>query len=211
MPESVPLPSRRIIDPAAIRSVYPILGSLVIPRPIAWVSTRSVDGVDNLAPHSFFTVVSTSPPVVIVSSMGEKDTVRNARETGEFVVCGSPADQIDAINRTAVEFPAHLSEFDEIGLTREPSDVVAPPRVAESPCALECRTLRIDPIGNGLVIYGEVVSIAIDESVMDGNRVDPLRLDPIARLGGSEWSSLGDVVTRNRLSLEEFAEERETR
>lgn len=201
-------PQRRIIDPAAGRNIYPLLGALVIPRPIAWVSTRSASGVDNLAPHSFFTVVSTDPPIVLVSSMGEKDTVRNARETGEFVVCGSPGDQIEAINLTAVEFPPDVSEFEAVGLTPEPSLMVAPPRVAESPYALECRLVRIDPMGNGLVIYGEIVCIAVDERVMVDNRVDAQRLNPVARLGGVDWSLLGDVVSRRRLSLEEFAEER---
>lgn len=199
---------RVVIDPASGRNVYPLLGALVIPRPIAWVSTRSADGVDNLAPHSFFTVVSTDPPIVVVSSMGEKDTVRNARETGEFVVCGSPGDQIEAINLTAVEFPAHVSEFDAVGLTREPSLMVRPPRVAESPYALECRLVEIHQLGNGLVIYGEVVCIAIDASVMVDNRVVAARLNPVARLGGADWSLLGDVVTRKRLTLEEFSEER---
>lgn len=202
------LPSRTVIDPASGRNVYPVLGALVIPRPIAWVSTRSASGVDNLAPHSFFTVVSTDPPIVVVSSMGEKDTVRNARETGEFVVCGSPGDQIEAINLTAVEFPSNVSEFDAVGLTREPSQMVAPPRVAESPYALECRLVDIHHMGNGLVIYGQVVCIAIDESVMVDNRVVAARLNPVARLGGADWSLLGDVVTRKRLTLEEFSEER---
>lgn len=198
---------RRIIDPATKRSVYPILGALVVPRPIAWVSTRSADGIDNLAPHSFFTVVSTAPPIVMVSSMGEKDTVRNARDTGEFVVCGTPADEIEAINLTAVEFPGDVSEFDVIGLTREPSDKVAAPRVAESPYALECRLVEVREIGNGLVMFGEVISIAIDEAVLVDDRVDVRALDPVARLGGADWSLIGDVVTRPRLTLEEFTQE----
>lgn len=200
--------ARRIIDPASGVNVYPILGALVIPRPIAWVSTRSRAGVDNLAPHSFFTVVSTDPPIVLVSSMGEKDTLRNARETGEFVVCGSPGALIEQINLTSVEFPPTVSEFDAIGLTREPSLMVLPPRVVESPYALECKVVETRAMGNGIVMYGEVVCIAIDESVMEGNRVIADRLNPVARLGGADWSLLGEVVTRRRLTLEEYSEER---
>jgi len=112
------VPDRREIDPASTKAIYPLLGTLVTPRPIAWVSSISAAGVDNVAPHSFFQVVSTSPPIVMISSMGEKDTVRNIRATGEFVVCGSPASMIEEINLTSVEFPHGVSEFDRVGLTR---------------------------------------------------------------------------------------------
>ena len=92
------MPERREIDPSKAKGIYPLLGTLVTPRPIAWVSSMSAEGVDNLAPHSFFQIVSTAPPIVMISSMGEKDTVRNVRATGEFVVCGSPASMIEQIN-----------------------------------------------------------------------------------------------------------------
>ena len=203
-PATGALPQRRLVDPAATRSVYPLLGSLVVPRPIAWVSSRSQSGIDNLAPHSFFTVVSTSPPIVMFSSMGEKDTVRNIRATGDFVVCGTPASSLEAVNLTGVEFGPDVSEFDAIGLTREPSATVASARVAESPYALECRLVEIHPMGNGLVVYGEVTCIAVDEAVLVDGRVSIDLLDPIARLGGSDWSRIGEVTTRRRLTVEEF-------
>ncbi|CAB4862890.1 MAG: flavin reductase family protein [Actinobacteria bacterium] len=203
-PATGALPQRRLVDPAATRSVYPLLGSLVVPRPIAWVSSRSQSGIDNLAPHSFFTVVSTSPPIVMFSSMGEKDTVRNIRATGDFVVCGTPASSLEAVNLTSVEFGPDVSEFDAIGLTREPSATVASARVAESPYALECRLVEIHPMGNGLVVYGEVTCIAVDEAVLVDGRVSIDLLDPIARLGGSDWSRIGEVTTRRRLTVEEF-------
>lgn len=195
---------RVVIDPSAVRSVYPLLGSLVVPRPIAWVSSRSADGIDNLAPHSFFTIVSTAPPIIVFSSMGEKDTVRNIRATGEFVVCGSPAAMLEQINVTSVEFGSDISEFDVAGLTREASETVAAARVAESPYALECRLVEIQEMGNGLVVFGEVMCIAVDASVLVDGRAVIDRLDPIARLGGSDWSRIGEITTRRRPSVEEY-------
>ena len=211
MTSNSPLPSvdnevggRVVIDPSAVRSVYPLLGSLVVPRPIAWVSSRSAEGIDNLAPHSFFTIVSTAPPIIVFSSMGEKDTVRNIRATGEFVVCGSPAEMLEQINVTSVEFGSDISEFDVAGLTREASQTVAAARVAESPYALECRLVEIQAMGNGLVVFGEVMCIAVLASVLVDGRAASDRLDPIARLGGSDWSRIGEVTTRRRLSVEEY-------
>lgn len=196
--------SRVVIDPSESSSVYPLLGSLVVPRPIAWVSSRSVSGIDNLAPHSFFTIVSTAPPIIVFSSMGEKDTVRNIRATGEFVVCGSTAGLIEQINVTGVDFDPQVSEFDAAGLTREPSETVAAVRVGESPYALECRLVEIKEMGNGLVVFGEVTRIVVDESILVNGRVSVDLLDPIARLGGSDWSRIGEITTRRRLSVEEF-------
>lgn len=195
---------RVVIDPSESSSVYPLLGSLVVPRPIAWVSSRSVSGIDNLAPHSFFTIVSTAPPIIVFSSMGEKDTVRNIRATGEFVVCGSTAGLIEQINVTGVDFDPQVSEFDAAGLTREPSETVAAVRVGESPYALECRLVEIKEMGNGLVVFGEVTRIVVDESILVNGRVSVDLLDPIARLGGSDWSRIGEITTRRRLSVEEF-------
>jgi len=188
--------TRRLTDPASMPGIYSLLGSLVVPRPIGWVSTRSVDGVDNLAPHSFYQLVSTNPPIVMISTMGEK--------TGEFVVCGSPVSLIEQINITGVDFEAGASEFEIAGLTREPSAIVAPFRVAESPYALECRCCDMFEMGNGIVIFGEVVMIAVDESVMDGSRVIMDALDPVARLGASDWSALGEIFDVPRMSVDDY-------
>ena len=195
-------PERRIIDPSS--GVYPVLGALVAPRPIAWVSTTSPEGVDNLAPHSFFQIVSTAPPIVMISSMGEKDTARNARATGEFVVCGAPAAMMERINVTGIDFPSGVSEFDEAGVTREKSEKVRPPRVAESPFALECVVHDIQEVGNGVLILGEVKLIAVSEEVFEDDRVVTVRADLIARLGGSEWSQLGAIHELPRIRLEDY-------
>jgi flavin reductase (DIM6/NTAB) family NADH-FMN oxidoreductase RutF len=168
------------------------------------VSTRSVDGIDNLAPHSFYQLVSTNPPIVMISTMGEKDTARNVKQTGEFVVCGSTMELIEKINLTGIDFEAGVSEFDVAGLTREPSEFVAPFRVAESPYALECRCTDMFEMGNGIVIFGEVIMIAVDERVMDDRRVMMSELNPVARLGASDWSGLGEIVDVPRLSVADY-------
>src|SRR5688572_27937590 len=129
------------------RAAYALLNSVVVPRPIAWVSTRSADGVDNLAPHSFFTISSVQPPVVQFTSVGTKDSLRNVLATGEFTVCFCPEPLLDQVNVTATDYPPGTSEFDAAGVTREDSKLVAPPRVAESPVALECRLVGTRDFG----------------------------------------------------------------
>ena len=195
--------SRRSFDPLA-PGIYGLLSALISPRPIAWVATRSSTGVDNLAPHSFYQLVSTAPPIVMISSMGEKDTVRNIRATGEFVVCGTPASRIEQVNLTSVEFGPEVSEFDAASVTREESHIVAVARVAEAPYALECRSVGIHAVGNGIVVYGQVEHIVVDESAFDGDRVALDRLGLAARLSGPDWGLLGPVVSLPRMSVDEF-------
>ena len=197
---------RRDYDPAELRSaVYPLLNSVVVPRPIAWVTTRSAEGVDNLAPHSFFTISSVRPPVVQFTSVGTKDSLRNAVATGEFVVSLCPEELVEQVNLTGTDYPPGVSEYDAIGLTREPSSRVAPPRVAQSPVALECRVVGTHEFGgDSTVVFGEVVWIAVDESVLRDGRpaIDLLR--PLARLGADEWSTIGEVSSRRRIPYAEL-------
>jgi flavin reductase (DIM6/NTAB) family NADH-FMN oxidoreductase RutF len=200
--------TRRDYDPAALgpAQVYPILNSVVVPRPIAWVSTRSAAGVDNLAPHSFFTVSSVDPPVVQFTSVGAKDSLRNALATGEFVVCVCTEELIEQVNLTGTDYPADTSEYDAVGLTREPSTRVAPPRVAESPVALECRVIGTHDFGGGsVVVFGQVVHIAIAEAVLRDERPEIALLRPVARLGANEWSTIGAVSDRRRIPYAELA------
>ncbi len=178
-------------------AAYRLLTSAVVPRPIAWVSSRSAAGVDNLAPHSFFTVVSSRPPMVQFTSVGRKDSVTNIEETGEFVVNVTPEPLFEQVNATGTDYPRDVSEFDAVGLTREPSVTVAVPRVAESPVALECRLHEVRPTGNCLVVVGEVLHAAVDESLLDLTGgvpyVDVRRLNPLSRLGRDEWGLLGEI------------------
>jgi flavin reductase (DIM6/NTAB) family NADH-FMN oxidoreductase RutF len=197
---------RTDIDPAELGagSFYAILNSVVVPRPIAWVSTRSADGVDNLAPHSFFTVSCVDPPIVQFTSVGRKDSLRNATETGEFVVCLASEPMFEHVNATGTDFPAHLSEFSEVGLTPEPSHTVAPPRVEESPVALECRLHRTVELGDSTIVLGQVVHAAIADDVFDtdarGRRLPSAeKLRPLARLGRNEWATLGTILDITRI------------
>ena len=191
--------------------IYPLLNSVVVPRPIAWVSTRSPEGIDNLAPHSFFTISSVTPPVVQFTSIGEKDSLRNAEATGEFVVCLCPEDLVEQVNRTGTDYPRDVSEFDAAGLTREPSRLVAPPRVAESPVALECRLFGTKAFGpNGsragsVVVFGEVVWVAVDERVLRDDRPEITLLKPLARLGANQWSTIGQISERVRVPYASIA------
>ncbi|MDX3802768.1 flavin reductase family protein [Streptomyces sp. AK04-3B] len=172
---------------------YRLLTAVVVPRPIAWVSTLAADGTANLAPHSFFTVACTDPPIVQFTSVGRKDSLRNVEATGEFVVNLAPEELLGQINATATDFPAHEGEFDAVGIEREPSLRVRPPRVADSPVALECRLHSTVVIGDCTLVLGEVVHVAVDEDVVVDGRPDIRRLRPLSRLGGNEWGTVGEV------------------
>ena len=176
-----------------------LLNSLVVPRPIAWVSTRSRNGVDNLAPHSYFRVASVHPPVVQFTSLGAKDSLRNVRETGEFVVNVATYDLARAVNATATEYPPEVREFDAVGLAREPSARVGPPRVAASPVVLECRAAGEAAFPAATVVFGEVVHVAVKPAVLRDGAVAPDLLDPVARLGRSDWTRLGEVFELRRI------------
>lgn len=186
------------------RSFYKLLTASVLPRPIAWVSTRSAAGVDNLAPHSFYTVACADPPVLQFTSVGRKDSLRNVLETGEFVVNFSPAGMFEEINATGTAFPADVSEFEAVGIESEPSTRVTPLRVAASPVAFECRLADTQSFGNSTVVFGRVVHVAVDEAVMDGELPDAERLAPLARLGKIEWGELGTVRRITRIPVEEW-------
>ncbi|WP_309071794.1 flavin reductase family protein [Arthrobacter sp.] len=191
-------------DQLSAAAFYKLLTATVVPRPIAWVASRSESGVDNLAPHSFFTVASTDPPVIQFTSVGEKDSLRNIRATGEFTVNLTPEDLFERVNATGTAFSPKTSEFEAAGLRREPSTFVRAPRVHESPVALECRLHSLIPVGNCTLVLGEVVHAAISEQVLDGDhpRVDLLK--PLSRLGRNEWGTLGEVRQINRIRLEDW-------
>ena len=191
-------------DETNVGPFYKLLTAVVVPRPIAWVSTRSADGVDNLAPHSFFTVAAIDPPVVQFTSVGRKDSLNNVEATGEFVVNLAPEPLFEQVNATATAFPPGTSEFDAVGVRREPSRRVSPPRVADSPVALECVLHATSTVGVSTVVLGRVVDAAIDERVMDGTHPLIERLAPLARLGRDEWSELGRVRELARIRYEQW-------
>jgi flavin reductase (DIM6/NTAB) family NADH-FMN oxidoreductase RutF len=187
-------------DPAElpVRGFYKLMTASILPRPIAWVSSRAADGTDNLAPHSFFTVSCVDPPVLQFTSVGSKDSLRNIEHAGEFVVNFCPEPMFEQVNATATDFPPHVSEFDAVGIEREPSRLVEPPRVRDSPVAFECRLLETKSFGNSTIVFGRVVLAAVAEEVLDGELPEVELLRPLARLGKAEWSELGTVrrITR---------------
>ncbi|MDO5498667.1 MAG: flavin reductase family protein [Propionibacteriaceae bacterium] len=186
---------------------YSLLTSMVVPRPIAWVSTVSGGGTPNLAPHSFFTIASADPPIVQFTSVTEKDTLRNIRETGEFVIAMVTEDLVDQANVTSTRFPPGVSEFDRAKLTPEPSQFVAPARIAESPIAIECRLERIVEVGNSFLVLGAVLCVAIDETALDESSTKPHPryelLRPVARLGRIQWAEPADAFDLPRPELTE--------
>jgi flavin reductase (DIM6/NTAB) family NADH-FMN oxidoreductase RutF len=177
--------------------VYNLLTGIVVPRPIAWVSTISSQGVPNLAPFSFFNVFGANPPVVVFSPTlkrdgTKKDTLRNIEATGEFVIHSTVEALAEVVNLTSKELPPEDSEFELAKLAMIPSAVVKPMRVSIAPTALECKVLQIIPTGTGPIagnlVVGEVVMIHVNDNVLDqAGRVDPRKLQAVARLGAEYW------------------------
>jgi flavin reductase (DIM6/NTAB) family NADH-FMN oxidoreductase RutF len=169
-----------------------IIGS-VAPRPIAFVSTLDENGIQNLAPYSFFNAFSSNPPIVVFSSNRRvsdnttKDTLHNVRVSKECVVNVVPYDIVRQMSLASVEFPREISEFVKVGLTPEPSETINAPRVLESPVNLECKVKDIIELGEhggaGHLIICEVTMIAVSETVLNGDRLDPHKLDLMGRLG----------------------------
>jgi flavin reductase (DIM6/NTAB) family NADH-FMN oxidoreductase RutF len=192
----------------AHREFYNILISAVGPRPIAWVSSLSASGQPNLAPFSFFNAVCAKPPLLAFAPgmrspkksgaaagqpAGEpKDTLRNIRETGEFVINVVTYELAEAMNLTSGDYDASTNEFEVAKLTSAPSKVVRPQRVAESPVSFECKLHQIldfnpAPEGGSLVI-GEIVSIHVDERHLKEGHLDRNSLDLIGRMGGMQYT-----------------------
>ncbi|MGY1845051.1 flavin reductase family protein [Modestobacter sp. SYSU DS0875] len=194
-------PPRVDFDPAAMDggAFYRVLNSVVVPRPIAWVCTRSATGVHNLAPHSFYTVASVQPPVVQFTSVGRKDSLRNVEETGEFTVSLTPEPLFEQVNATATDFPPDTGEAEQTGVRLEPSRVVGVPRVAQSPVAVECTLHATLRLGDSTVVFGRVVNIAVAEAAVEDGRPRIEHLRPLARLGGDEWSTIGEVRSIRRI------------
>lgn len=175
------------------RQVYFLMTGLVVPRPIAWVSTLSEDGTRNVAPHSYFNVVAHDPPHVVFSSSSVKDTLRNVRAGGEFVVNLTTQHVLEQMNATAADLPPGEDEFAWFGIDAAPSQVVAPPRVADAVAHLECRAVQEVEAGNGHIVIGEVVHVHVAPQVWRDGRVDPELLDPVCRLAGTGYARLGEV------------------
>jgi flavin reductase (DIM6/NTAB) family NADH-FMN oxidoreductase RutF len=178
--------------------MYKLMTAVVVPRPIAWVTTLSSEGVVNLAPHSFYTVSCARPPIIQFTSVGAKDTLRNVLDTGEFVVSLAHGPLMEAVNNSSAAFGAHESEPAHLAIAMEPSEMVKPPRVAQSPAAIECTLHSTLELGDSTLVLGNVVAFSVaDEALVDGHP-DYDRLDPLARLGKDEWGVHAQVVSLTR-------------
>jgi flavin reductase (DIM6/NTAB) family NADH-FMN oxidoreductase RutF len=203
---------------------YKLLVSTVVPRPIAWVVTQDAQGVRNAAPYSFFNVFAGEPPVLCIGIGGRKpgdakDTGNNIRVSGQFVVNLVSADTAAAMNVCAIDFPPEVDEIAEAGLTTLPSVKVAPPRIAESPVAMECeRMALIDLTSERTLVLGRVLAMHIrDDAVLDAQRcyVDTRKLGLIGRMHGGGWyTTTAEPFEMPRIALQDWqrraAEDRTT-
>lgn len=180
------------------RQVYFLMTGLVVPRPIAWVSTVSPDGVANVAPHSYFNVMSHDPPHVVIGSSGRKDTLTNIEATGELVVNVTTEHVLEQMNASSVDAPSTVDELELVGVTTRPSAVVTPPRVAEALAHLEARLVQVVPAGNGNIVVAEVVHVHVDPRVWRAGRVDPELLRPMLRFAGTTYGTVGEVFKMPR-------------
>jgi len=175
--------------------------SICVPRPIAWVSSLSIDGVPNLAPFSQFTNLSFDPPMVVISARAGTDTARNVNATSEFVVNMATYELKDAVNATSAVVPSDIDEAVLAGLEMVPSVLVKPKRVAASPVQMECKLYssivipgRLEDHGHNLII-GRVVGIHIKDEVLKDGRIDITRIRPLARMGYLDYTSVQEVFT----------------
>ena len=174
--------------------------ALVAPRPIGWVSSMSADGAVNLAPYSYFNAFSAAPPILGFSSEGFKDSAAFIAETREFCWNMPTFALRGAMNATSAPLPRGASEFEHAGLTMAASRFIRPPRVAESPCAFECRLLEIKQLNDldgklidRFLILGQVIGVHIDEKYIRGGMVDTAAMAPIARCGYADYAVVDRV------------------
>ena len=181
--------------------------ALVAPRPIGWISTVSKAGVLNLAPYSFFNAVCDSPPIMMFSSAGRKDSLNNVEETGEFTCSMCTDALVDAMNLSSAPVAANVNEFKLANLERAPSLVVKPPRVAASPAALECRLWKMLVLPRTdatqlehVVVFGHVVAIYINDAYVKDGIVDTGATRPLARMGYMDYAVVrpDTVITLHR-------------
>jgi len=200
-------------DNLSNKDQYKILTHTIVPRPIAWVVSVGQDGRRNAAPFSFFGIACANPAVICLGITGRpppgKDTARNIRETGEFVVNLVPFSARDAMHITAIEFDGATDELIQAGLSVLPSAKIAPSRIAESPVALECKLMQYTAMETGhTIVLGRVVAVHVaDEAVIDADKcyIDTLKLDLIARMHGTaEYLRTGGAFNFPRIDLAEW-------
>lgn len=178
--------------------------AIVAPRPIGWITSISLKGEVNLAPYSYFNGVNSKPNVVMFASEGMKDSVTFIAETKEFVCNLATWDLREQMNATSAPLARGINEMERAGLKPAPSILVKPPRVAASPCALECKLIKIVPIEIGgqaidcHVVFGQVVGVHIEDRFIVGGRLDTAAMQPIARCGYDQYAVVQQVFSMTR-------------
>ena len=184
---------------------YDPFKAIVAPRPIGWVTSMSAKGEINLAPYSYFNGVSSRPAMIMFSSEGRKDSVAFVEDTREFVCSLTAWHQRNEMNATAAPLPRGVNEMERAGLKPAPCRLVKPPRVAGSPCALECKLLKIVSLDDidgkkteRFVVFGQVVGVHIDDRFIVDGRLDTAAMKPIARCGYDEYAVVTEVFSMER-------------
>ena len=174
--------------------------AIVAPRPIGWIGSKGRDGSLNLSPYSFFNAISDRPKLVMFSSAGRKDSVRNVEETGVFTANLVSRNLVEKMNESSIAVPYGVNEFELAGLTAKPSQLIDAPYVGEAFAVLECRVTEIlEPKGldgevsENIMVIGQVVGIHIDEAVIREGRLDMALARPVARMGYMDYSEGSDV------------------
>ena len=191
------------IDPAYLdpETAYRLITGVVVPRPIAWVTSLSATGVLNLAPFSAFTFVSPKPPMLAIS-VGRKggiykDTAQNILNNEEYVVHIADSSLMNAVHESSTEHPSDVSEVEELGLATLPGERIKVPRLAAAPIAMECRFRQCLEFGEtrSRLIVGEVLVFHIRDGLLNNGKIETEALDPIARIAGPRYARLGEIVT----------------
>ncbi|MFA7367579.1 MAG: flavin reductase family protein [Bacilli bacterium] len=177
---------------------FKLLTSSVVPRPIAWISSKDSNGVYNIAPFSYFNLVSTEPPLISVSIRRDggvtKDTANNIFTTKEFVVHIVDVDNLEMANKSSYEYRSMVSEIDELGLTRVKSKFVGTDGVKEAKIRLECVYEKHLNLETADLFIGRVVGMQVDDDVVDNEKIDLQILEPASRLGGPNYGLVGEVI-----------------
>ena len=193
------------IDPAYLdpETAYRLITGIVVPRPIAWVTSLSASGVLNLAPFSAFTFVSPKPPMLAIS-VGRKggiykDTAQNILNNEEYVVHIADSSLMNAVHESSTEHPPDVSEVDELRLSTLPGERIKVPRLVAAPIAMECRFRQCLEFGEtrSRLIVGEVLVFHIRDQLLQNGKIETEALDPIARIAGPRYARLGEIVTLN--------------
>ena len=195
-----------IIDPASLASkeAYALLVSVVVPRPIAFVTSLDASNVVNAAPYSFFNAIASSPPLIIFSAARKKGALKHTAENilsrREFVINIVNEALVDSMNFSSADFPPEISKMDQLGITLLPSIRIAVPRIAEAPVNIECTLHKHIPLDDEAVdlIIGEIRQYHVRDELMSGGVIDQKLLRPIARMGGNYYATIDNLFEMER-------------